>query len=373
MIKRLLLTVALIFAVGGISSAAIQNIIGVNVSGPNPRLLTTIAGICTGATCPVRFVQDFSASERYVGTTAAGRCMVSNDGFTWTFCPTDPPSTGASPLSIGATAENTWIAVQTNGATFGCRVSRSLDQGGSWAIVTELPIFRCGVTSISQMIQCTNTGGICVIYGWGTGNFSEIYRTDDNGLNWLRIYQGLVAANEPSSLTYDSAWGGFAIPIGSIYRQTVASTDTTASTWVDLGGAVAPFVTACINGNFIATIGHFLSCQPSPPVAGQGIFITTASHVQTVYTAIGSTSTTSRLVAVVDNVIYAVGQETTPILGCAAAFNFAIFAGGPTSLTPLVCTAALGFVTPSTMFVGNGKILVAGQHTAGGFTVVVTQ
>lgn len=187
MIKRLLLTVALVLAVGGIGSAAINNIIGASVSGPKPDLPLSAVVLCQAPEFCTRIaVPDWSNEDVFYGTDG-NDCRKSIDGGdTWNDCGANPSATVVM-NDYAVTMNGTVLAAANDGGGTVFRISRSTDGAASWSFVySSTPVDGMTTFPTNGRLRCARTANLCTFYGRAPTAGNDIFSLTsiDDGLTW---------------------------------------------------------------------------------------------------------------------------------------------------------------------------------------------
>jgi len=185
MLKRLLLTTALVLAVGGIGLAAINNIVGANVSGPKPTLPLSAVVLCQAPDfCTRVMAPDWSNTDIWYGSDGSV-CRKSIDGAdTWADCDAQPSATAVY-NQYAVTRNGTVLAGANDGGGAVFRISRSTDGAASWTnVYSSAPVDLLNSTITNGRFRCAESQDLCTFFGRdGANNIWSLTSVDD-GVTW---------------------------------------------------------------------------------------------------------------------------------------------------------------------------------------------
>jgi len=170
-----------------VSSAAIQSILGANVSGPKPDLPLSAVVLCQAPEfCTRTAVPDWSNEDVFYGTNG-NVCRKSIDGGdTWADCGANPSATVVM-NDYAVTMNGTVLAAGNDGGGTVFRISRSTDGAASWSFVyNSTPVNGIVTFPTNGQLRCARTTNLCTFYGRAPAAGNDVFSltSTDDGLTW---------------------------------------------------------------------------------------------------------------------------------------------------------------------------------------------
>ena len=218
MIKNLLIGLMIVVLCGiGIQAdgAVVSKIVGLvgECDTTNPgcsSIPLSITTLCT-VNCPLRTSFSYTNSSRFWGSQGgggAGLCTTSTDGgATWSDCISQAFPLGGGQEEYAGASDGSVIAVGIAAPGATCTIKRSTDNGANWGIVFTEAATDCRHGAFEgQQLYCLSDGRCEYINTLG-GSSLRIFRSSDNGQNWVDTTVGAITATGQVGAAWDGSAG----------------------------------------------------------------------------------------------------------------------------------------------------------------------
>ena len=248
--KKTVISLILLAALGilGTKAEAVFRIVGSQVQCDTALsgctyLPTTVTTLCT-ASCPGASGYSMVSSLVFWGSSGAN-CLRSVDGgVTWPTCATQPfPGGNAISINVTGAANGNVVAVarlQTPSNL--CAFAVSTDNAATWTTVLSVTPYCDLAAYRGQHIYCFSGGSCEAVVSSGAG-VRQIFRSSNNGVNWIQgetistgfgsdsgsITNGAIGILPPATPTNTST--SFVSTSGDSYIESVAWSGTQGNCW----------------------------------------------------------------------------------------------------------------------------------------------